>query len=102
MPIRNQNTYRNFSAQSVTVGSVATSSTTVFGSQTYTVRLATVSPAMVKYIIGNTVVASAAILSGGALLPPNCIEYVTVSPGQFLTGTTSSVSAVLDVTECAG
>jgi hypothetical protein len=104
MSIRSyQDSSRIFAAQSLSIGSVAASSTAVFGTQTYQIRLATVSPALVKYIIAEAPsVSSTVILATGTLLPPNCIEFVSVNPGQRLAATTTSVSAVLDITEtCA-
>ena len=96
-----QTSSRNFATQSLTLGSTAASSTAVFGSQTYQVRLS--SNQMTKYVIGDAALAtSTSVLNAGANLPPNVVEYVTVNPGQVLSAITTSTTALFTVTETSG
>ena len=99
MPIRNaQPSSRHFSTQSLTLGSSAGASTAVFGSQTYTIRVACNQQA--QYIVGSSPsVSSTTILQTGALLPSGAIEWVSVAPGERLSAITSSTSALLTITE---
>ena len=87
----------------MTLGSSAGTSTSVFGSQTYQIRLATTGSAgMVKYVIGDTPVTSTAAFIGqnGSNLPPGVIEHVTVTPGQQLVAISTTTSALATITEC--
>lgn len=84
--------------QNVAIGA-ASASSNAFGSQTYQVRLcATVA---CDYVVtegteGTTV---AATTSNGAFLPPNVIEYVTVTPGQKITVIESAATGNLNIVE---
>ena len=70
----------------------------MFGSQTYQIRLA--ANQLTKYVIAEAPsVSSTTILQTGANLPPNVIEWVTVTPGQRLSAITTSTAADLSVTE---
>jgi len=95
MSIRSyQDSSRNWSAQSLSVGSAAASSTAVFGTQTYQVRLC--SDSSLRYVVGDSPsVSSTVVANTGSLLPANVIEWVTVTPGQRISfvNIASSVSA---------
>ena len=92
MSIRSyQDSSRNWSAQSLSVGSAAGASTAIFSTQTYQVRI--VSDTAVRYIIGDSPSVNSTTIAGtGSMLPANVIEWVSVSPGQrasFVAPTTS-------------
>jgi hypothetical protein len=98
--------YRIGAAQNLAVASAggAAASTTVFGSQTYFVRLSVLgtasSTAGVRYAVvdpQNSAVSS----TTSALLPINWVENVKVTPGQRIAAIGNDASTYsLSVTEC--
>jgi hypothetical protein len=67
---------------------------TAFGSQTYMIRLATFDqPAYFE--IGTSPTAT----SADSLLGTNCVDYITVTPGQKLAVLQAGTAGVLSVTE---
>jgi hypothetical protein len=90
--------YRILAAQVVAVGSAATFSTAVMGSQTRYVRLAhaTSSVGTIFYNNNSTVVDS----TSGALLPYNWIEIIKCNPGERIFARADGVTTVqLNVAE---
>ena len=89
---------RHFATQSLTLGSSAGASTSVFGSQTYAIRVACTQAA--QYLVSaSPSVSSTVIAAMGALLPSGAIEHVSVSPGERLSAITSSTAALMTISE---
>jgi hypothetical protein len=75
--------------------SAGSQATAAFGAQTYQVRVATnAQPAFIK-IGDGTPTAS----SGDVLMPANCWDYFTVTPGQKLAAVHAGTPGSLSVTE---
>ena len=74
---------RQGATQIVSVSSGVSSATTAaFGSATYQIRIC--SDTFVNYNIGTSSVSAS---SANSYLPPNWVEFVTVTPGQTLAAT---------------
>ena len=101
MSIRSyQTSSRNFSAQSIAIGSTAATSTVAF--TVHQIRV--VATQNIKYLVAPSVsVSSTTLLQTGTLLPANVLEWVTTGPGEQLAAISFGVtSAVVDVTQtCA-
>ncbi len=98
--MRTINAYRNLGSQSMTLASTSVVSTTLFGSQTQTIRL--VSNQLTKYLFlesAAATVSSVTVFTNGANLPANTIEYTAVTPGMRIAAMTTSTAADLTVTE---
>ena len=84
---------------SLAVGSGAGASTAVFGTATFTIRVANEGPAAARYIVGDSPsVVSTVIANTGAVLPANWAEYITVSPGQRIAVATVGTASAAGVT----
>src|SRR4030095_2639031 len=94
--IDKQPTSRHISSESVALSSTVGNSTAAFS--TYQIRIAASQD--VRFIVSEAPsVSSTVLLTGGAMVPAGQIDYVTVTPGQRLSATTTSTAATITVTQ---
>jgi hypothetical protein len=74
--------------------SVGSQATAAFGVQTYQVRVAATTSSFIK--IGDGTPSAS---SGDVLIPANCWDYFTVTPGQKLAAVHAGTPGSLSVTE---
>jgi hypothetical protein len=72
--------------QVVSVSSGVSSVSTTFGTATYQIRLC--SDTFCNYAIGTSSVSAS---SANSYLPPNWVEFITVTPGQVLAVTKAAI-----------
>jgi len=104
MAFEKQSSSRQGTIQAVAYTSAAASLGTAFGTETYQIRLASTSNCF--YLISEAASVTAATSANASLLPPNWVEWVTVTPGQKLSvvraetnGLITGTSGTLSVTE---
>jgi hypothetical protein len=78
--------------------SLTSQATSAFGVQTYQIRVATsAQPAFIK--IFDTTSPSSTASSSDVLVPANCWEYFTVTPGQKLAVVQAGSQGTISITE---
>jgi hypothetical protein len=96
--ILKQPTSRHILTESVALSSTVGNSTAVFASGCFQIRIAASQD--VRFVVSEAPsVSSTVLLTGGAMVPAGQIDYVTVTPGQRLSATTTSTAATITVTQ---
>ena len=88
---------RPISYQELAVGAASAVVANPFGGQTYQIRLATTAACRYRVVDGG----GGTALATDALLPPNWVEYIDVSPGQKIAAIQEAAGGKLSIVELA-
>lgn len=83
--------------QAIAVGAASAQLPTKFGTETWQIRLASTTGCY--FLVTEFAAPVAASASNGSYLPPNWVDYITVTPGETLTVIEASAAGTLTVTE---
>jgi hypothetical protein len=81
---------RHGTVQVLSISSGVSTASAAFGAQTYQVRI--VADLNCNYVVGSSTVSAS---SATDYLPPNAIEFLTVSPGQTIAATKAVIEGVV-------